>query len=79
MPNLWAFYPQSDLDVYIIVKLVQFIGVYTGSVILLFLADIIHGIAGKLIYINLMVMLTRFLKREDYELATLGWFIFKYF
>jgi hypothetical protein len=57
---------------------VQFAGVYYSSVTLLFLSEVNSGIFNKSIYVSFLVLLTRFLKKDAYELGTLAWFIALY-
>jgi hypothetical protein len=54
---------------------VQLIGVYIKGVTLLLLAEFISGFSNKMIYLNFLVLLTRFMKKESYEIGTLGWLI----
>jgi hypothetical protein len=51
------------------------VGVHYRSMTLLLLGEIISGMANKLIYISFIVLLTRFMKRDGYELGTLIWYI----
>ena len=53
----------------------MFLGVHLGNTTLLFLGEIISGISNKMVYVSFMVILTRFMKREGYELGTLVWYI----
>lgn len=48
---------------------------HLGSTTLLFLGEIISGASNKIIYVSFIVILTRFMKREGYELGTLIWYI----
>lgn len=50
-------------------------GVHYSSMSLLLLGEVISGIANKIVYVGIIVMLTRFMKRDGYELGTLIWYI----
>jgi hypothetical protein len=45
---------------------------------LLAISEIFLGFAGKTIYVNFLILSTRFLGKEDYENVTVGWLIIGY-
>lgn len=56
-------------------SLLLFSGVYTHSISHLAISEFIFGFTNKLVYLNLLVMLTRFMNKKDCGTATLAWFV----
>lgn len=50
----------------------------TRSVPLLLAGEVISGFSLKVVYLNFLVLLTRFLGKKAYEATTLGWLITRY-
>lgn len=57
---------------------VQFIGITTHDIPLLIISEFIAGFSNKMVYLNVLVLLTRFLSKKDYEMGTVGWFVIQY-
>lgn len=56
-----------------IIKIVQIIGGKTSSVQILIISEVVSGFGQKGIVISSMVLLTRFMKKIDYEWGTIIW------
>lgn len=55
-------------------SLVQLVGAHFGNTMILFASELIVGISNSGTYITFLVLLTRFLKKTEYEWGTIVWF-----
>lgn len=61
------------------INAVQFIGINTQNIPLLIISEFVTGFSNKMVYLNCLVLLTRFLNKSDYEMGTVGWFVIQYY
>lgn len=74
----WSYSIQCDLFTYFKYNAVQFLGITTHDIPLLIISEFISGFSNKMVYLNVLVLLTRFLNKKDYEMGTIGWLVIQY-
>lgn len=55
--------------------LFTFLGGMNQNSSFLVMSEVILGFANKVVCLNALIILTRFLEKKDYEMATIGWSI----
>ena len=56
----------------------QYVGINQNIITLLWMAEIIYGFSGKVVYVNVLIICTRFLRKSLYEGTSVGWYIVAY-